>query len=237
MCRCRRAAHRPDGARRRRGFGQRHGRLRRRPRCRLRRSACPRLTRPARTSRSSSSASRPRSRSAPATSAAAGRAGGRRCSACRSSSRSSAWRRWSPPRSWRGRPLPAPGPAALAAVGGVVGVIGIVCLYHGLAVGRMGVVAPVTGVLAAIVPVAVGVLLEGMPPPLVVARDRLRDRRRSSSSRARPAGRAVDPASSSPSRPGSGSACSPSSSASSRAARCSGRWRSSRRPPRCCSSR
>ena len=66
-----------------------------------------------------------------------------------------------------GESLPAPGSAALAAVGGLVGVIGIVCLYHGLAVGRMGVVAPVTGVLAAVIPVAVGVLLEGMPPPLV----------------------------------------------------------------------
>jgi drug/metabolite transporter (DMT)-like permease len=63
--------------------------------------------------------------------------------------------------------LPAPGAAVLAVVGGFVGVIGIVCLYHGLSIGRMGVVAPVTGVLAAIVPVAVGVLLEGMPQPLV----------------------------------------------------------------------
>jgi drug/metabolite transporter (DMT)-like permease len=61
-------------------------------------------------------------------------------------------------------PLPEPGPAALAAVGGVVGVIGIVCLYHGLAVGRMGVVAPVTGVLAAVVPVLAGVVLEGALP-------------------------------------------------------------------------
>jgi drug/metabolite transporter (DMT)-like permease len=63
--------------------------------------------------------------------------------------------------------LPGPGPAALAAIGGVVGVIGIVCLYHGLAVGRMGVVAPVTGVLAAVVPVLAGVVLEGALPPLV----------------------------------------------------------------------
>jgi drug/metabolite transporter (DMT)-like permease len=64
-------------------------------------------------------------------------------------------------------PWPAPGPAALAFVGGVVGVIGIVCLYHGLAVGRMGVVAPVTGVLAAVVPVLAGVVLEGSLPSLV----------------------------------------------------------------------
>ena len=64
-------------------------------------------------------------------------------------------------------PLPDAGPAALAAIGGLVGVIGIVCLYHGLAVGRMGVVAPVTGVLAAIVPVVAGVVLEGALPPIV----------------------------------------------------------------------
>jgi drug/metabolite transporter (DMT)-like permease len=61
-------------------------------------------------------------------------------------------------------PVPEPGPVALAAVGGMVGVIGIVCLYHGLAVGRMGVVAPVTGVLAAVVPVLAGVVLEGALP-------------------------------------------------------------------------
>jgi drug/metabolite transporter (DMT)-like permease len=64
------------------------------------------------------------------------------------------------------RPL-EPGPAGLAAIAGVVGVAGIVSLYHGLAVGRMGVVAPVTGVLGASVPVAVGVVLEGAPPPIV----------------------------------------------------------------------
>jgi drug/metabolite transporter (DMT)-like permease len=64
-------------------------------------------------------------------------------------------------------PLPGTGPAALAVVGGLFGLIGLVSLYHGLSVGRMGVVAPVTGVLAAIVPVAAGVVLEGALPPLV----------------------------------------------------------------------
>jgi drug/metabolite transporter (DMT)-like permease len=65
-------------------------------------------------------------------------------------------------------PLPEPGPAALASVGGVVGVVGIVCLYHGLAVGRMGVVAPVTGVLAALIPVTGGILIEGVPSELTL---------------------------------------------------------------------
>jgi drug/metabolite transporter (DMT)-like permease len=56
-----------------------------------------------------------------------------------------------------------------SAISGVLGAIGIMALYRGLAVGRMGVVAPVTGVLAATVPVLVGVVLEGLPPPMVVA--------------------------------------------------------------------
>jgi len=45
----------------------------------------------------------------------------------------------------------------------VAGVIGISALYAGLAAGRMSVVAPVTGVLAAVIPVAVGIVLEGLP--------------------------------------------------------------------------
>lgn len=56
----------------------------------------------------------------------------------------------------------------LAAAGGVVGVIGILGLYQGLAVGRMGVVAPVTGVLAAALPVAVGIVEDGLPRATVI---------------------------------------------------------------------
>src|SRR4029077_21281535 len=41
-------------------------------------------------------------------------------------------------------------------------------LYRGLAIGRMGVVAPVTGVVAAIIPVAAGVGAEGLPDALVL---------------------------------------------------------------------
>jgi drug/metabolite transporter (DMT)-like permease len=65
--------------------------------------------------------------------------------------------------------FPEPGSVALALMAGVLGVAGIVALYHGLAVGRMGVVAPVTGVLAAIVPVAAGFVLQGVPAPPVWA--------------------------------------------------------------------
>jgi drug/metabolite transporter (DMT)-like permease len=52
---------------------------------------------------------------------------------------------------------------------GIAGTMGIMALYHGLAVGRMGVVAPVTGVLAALVPVVVGGATEGLPSATVAA--------------------------------------------------------------------
>jgi drug/metabolite transporter (DMT)-like permease len=64
-----------------------------------------------------------------------------------------------------GEPLPEPGAAASASLGGVCGVIGLLGLYHGLAVGRMGVVAPVVGVVGASLPVVVGVAVQGAPQP------------------------------------------------------------------------
>ena len=57
---------------------------------------------------------------------------------------------------------PAPD-VAWSIAGGIFGCIGIVGLYRGLATGRMGVVAPVTGVLAAVIPVAFGIVFEGVP--------------------------------------------------------------------------
>jgi drug/metabolite transporter (DMT)-like permease len=56
----------------------------------------------------------------------------------------------------------------VAAVAGVFGATGILFLYHGLAVGRMGVVAPVTGVLAATLPVVVGMARNGLPANPVI---------------------------------------------------------------------
>ena len=55
---------------------------------------------------------------------------------------------------------------AVAAGGAVV--VGILGLYQGLAVGRMGVVAPVTGVIAATMPVAFGMVVAGWPSPPVL---------------------------------------------------------------------
>jgi len=58
---------------------------------------------------------------------------------------------------------------AWSAVSGLLGALGIGFLYRGLAVGRMGVVAPVTGVLVAVIPVMAGIILDGVPSALVVA--------------------------------------------------------------------
>jgi drug/metabolite transporter (DMT)-like permease len=53
-----------------------------------------------------------------------------------------------------------------ALVGGVFGGIGIMSLYQGLAAGRMGVVAPISGVVAAAIPVTLGIALQGLPGPV-----------------------------------------------------------------------
>ena len=47
---------------------------------------------------------------------------------------------------------------------GASGTAGLAALYRGLAVGRMAVVAPVSGVLSAAIPVLAGAVGEGLPP-------------------------------------------------------------------------
>jgi drug/metabolite transporter (DMT)-like permease len=69
----------------------------------------------------------------------------------------------------RGEPFPQGSDLGWSIVAGLAGVIGITTLYRGLAVGRMGVVAPTTGVIAAVIPVVVGFVLEGVPRPATVA--------------------------------------------------------------------
>jgi drug/metabolite transporter (DMT)-like permease len=68
-----------------------------------------------------------------------------------------------------GEPMPSQTTVLLAALAGLCAVAGIVGLYTGLAVGRMGVVAPVTGLIAAVLPVAVGFARLGVPGGQVVA--------------------------------------------------------------------
>lgn len=69
----------------------------------------------------------------------------------------------------RGEPGIPPADIAWSCVAGVFGLVGIAALYHGLAVGRMGVVAPTTGVLAALLPVVVGFASQGLPAAPVMA--------------------------------------------------------------------
>ncbi len=52
---------------------------------------------------------------------------------------------------------------------GIAGGIAIACLYAALAVGRMGIVSPITAVVGASVPVALGLALGQQPPPLALA--------------------------------------------------------------------
>jgi uncharacterized membrane protein len=69
----------------------------------------------------------------------------------------------------RGESAPLPADLGWSLVGGVAGGIGISALYQGLAVGRMGIVAPITGVIAAVIPVLAGIVLEGVPTlPVIV---------------------------------------------------------------------
>lgn len=69
----------------------------------------------------------------------------------------------------RGEQAPDAGAVLLGVVAGIFGVTGLVNLYHGLAVGRMGVVAPITGLLAAVIPVFFGLLRDGLPHASVLA--------------------------------------------------------------------
>ena len=48
---------------------------------------------------------------------------------------------------------------------GIAGVVGLAALYRGLALGRMGVVAPISAVTAAVIPIGVAAYLEGLPGP------------------------------------------------------------------------
>lgn len=56
-----------------------------------------------------------------------------------------------------------------SAAAGVSGALGLLLLYRGLADGRMGIVAPVSGVVAATVPIVVAAFTVGMPRPLQLA--------------------------------------------------------------------
>jgi drug/metabolite transporter (DMT)-like permease len=58
---------------------------------------------------------------------------------------------------------PPAGQLLWCSLAGLSGAVGLLSLYRALAVGRMGLAAPVSGVLSAAVPVAVAALLQGPP--------------------------------------------------------------------------
>lgn len=68
----------------------------------------------------------------------------------------------------RGEPLLQGPDLALGLGGGLLAVVGVGSLYGGLAIGRMGVVAPVAAVLTAITPALIGIALEGAPQPVAI---------------------------------------------------------------------
>jgi uncharacterized membrane protein len=65
--------------------------------------------------------------------------------------------------------VPAIDSLLFGALAGLAGAVGLIGLYSGLAQGRMGIVAPLTAVLAATLPILFGLLTEGFPPILNVA--------------------------------------------------------------------
>ena len=66
-------------------------------------------------------------------------------------------------------PIPPSSSLWWGVVAGVTGAFGIAALYKALAIGRMGIVAPVASVITAILPVLVGIRSEGMPDRIQLA--------------------------------------------------------------------
>ncbi|MCB0041794.1 MAG: EamA family transporter, partial [Caldilinea sp.] len=56
-----------------------------------------------------------------------------------------------------------------AGVGGIVGAVGLLALYSGLSSGHMGIVAPLSAVIAGVVPITATLLTEGWPTGAQIA--------------------------------------------------------------------
>ncbi len=69
----------------------------------------------------------------------------------------------------RGEALPPVSDIAWGALAGLFGLVGILMLFRGFATGRMGIVAPVSGVLATALPVIFNALTLGLPQELQMA--------------------------------------------------------------------
>lgn len=66
-------------------------------------------------------------------------------------------------------PIPPASSLVWGAFAGFVGVFGVAALYRALAIGRMGVVAPVAAVVTGILPVVVALVTEGLPAAIQLA--------------------------------------------------------------------
>jgi drug/metabolite transporter (DMT)-like permease len=62
-----------------------------------------------------------------------------------------------------GQPLPQGVDLLWSGAAGLAGAVGLLGLYTALSRGHMGIVAPISAVIAALVPIAAGALLEGLP--------------------------------------------------------------------------
>lgn len=67
-----------------------------------------------------------------------------------------------------GETMPGTHTMIFAALAGMMGSVGLMLLYHAMAVGMMSIAAPVSALLAAALPVAVGMFTEGLPDILTV---------------------------------------------------------------------
>lgn len=62
-----------------------------------------------------------------------------------------------------GEPIPPGGNLLFGGLAGLFGTLGLTALYLGLARGRMGIVAPISAVVGAALPIIIGIFMEGLP--------------------------------------------------------------------------
>jgi len=62
-----------------------------------------------------------------------------------------------------GEPIPNQRTWMFAILAGVLGTMGLILLYHSMTIGLMSIAAPVSALLAAVLPVIVGIFREGLP--------------------------------------------------------------------------
>ena len=65
-----------------------------------------------------------------------------------------------------GEPFPSLAGWLWGIAAGLVGVIGLMALYQGLATGKMGLVAPLSAVIGGAVPILYTAIFQGLPPPI-----------------------------------------------------------------------